>query len=58
MGIVFTVLDYAAKRAQNTQYIQADATLLQDLLGAPNEHDQATLTLINSKFTYVSTTIE
>lgn len=50
MDVVFTVLDYASKRAQNTQFIQADATLLQDLLGAPNEHDQATLDLAHSKF--------
>ena len=50
MEIVFEVLDYASKRAQNTQYIQTDATLLQDLLGAPDEHDQATLNLAHSKF--------
>jgi hypothetical protein len=49
MEVVFDVLDYASKRAQNTQYIQTDATLLQDLLGAPNEHDQATLNLAQSK---------
>ena len=50
MGVVFTVLDYAAKRAQNPQFIQSDATLLQDLLGAPHEHDRATLDLAYSKF--------
>ncbi|KAI4664989.1 uncharacterized protein J4E79_003288 [Alternaria viburni] len=50
MKVVFEVLNYASKRAQNTQYIQTDATLLQDLLGAPDEHDQATLNLAHTQF--------
>ncbi|KAI8939365.1 hypothetical protein NX059_003150 [Plenodomus lindquistii] len=50
MAVVFTVLNYASKRAQKPEFIQADATLLQDLLGAPDEHDQATLDLVHKQF--------
>lgn len=50
MDVVFTVLEYASKRAQDKNLIQADATLLQDLIGAPDEHHQATLDLAHSKF--------
>ena len=49
MDVVFTVLEYASKRAQDKNLIQADATLLRDLIGAPDEHHQATLDLAHSE---------